>query len=62
MIDSLLTIALLTLPTNRPNMMRESAFVAPVQGKAIVLQVASVKPTESLTTCYVNANNTCWGK
>lgn len=62
MIDSLLTVALIALPTNRPNMMRESALVTPAQGRAIVVQVASVKPTELLTTCYVNADNTCWGK
>lgn len=62
MLDSILTIALIALPTNRPNMVRESAFVAPAQAAPIIMQVASVKPTESLTTCYVNANNTCWSR
>lgn len=62
MLDSLLTIALIALPTNRPTMQRESVVYAPVQAAPIIMQVASVKPTESLTTCYVNANNTCWSR
>lgn len=63
MLDSLaLTLALLSAPVARPNLERESVVYAPAQVAPIVLQVASVKPTESLTTCYVNADNTCWGR
>ena len=62
MLDSLLTIALIALPINRPTMQRESVVYAPAQVAPITMQVASVQPTESLTTCYVNADNTCWGR
>lgn len=63
MIDSLsLVLVLLSAHVARPNLERESVVYAPVQAAPIIMQVASVKPTESLTTCYVNANNTCWGR
>lgn len=63
MLDSLaITLTLLSSPVARPNMERMSVVYAPVQVAPITMQVAGVKPTESLTTCYVNADNTCWGK
>lgn len=61
MLDTLLTIAMFTLPTARPNMERIATISAPAQGKAIVVQVASVKPTNNLTTCYEVRNGECWG-
>lgn len=62
MIDTLLTIAMFTLPTARPNMERIAQIAAPAQGTAIVVQVAEVKPTNNLTTCYEVRNGECWSE
>jgi hypothetical protein len=35
---------------------------APAKARIEVVRVASIEPTESLTTCYVNADNTCWSR
>lgn len=35
---------------------------APAKARIEVVRVASVQPTELVTTCYLNSDNTCWGR
>lgn len=59
MLDTLLTVALLSLPT-RPAMVRTPALVAPATVRPAVVQVASVQSPELNTTCYLSTSESCW--
>lgn len=59
MLDTLLTVAMLSLPA-RPAMVRTPALIAPATVRPVVVQVASVQAPESTTTCYLSTSESCW--
>lgn len=59
MLDTLLTVAMLSLPA-RPAMVRTPALVAPATVRPAVVQVASSKAPELNTTCYLATSESCW--
>lgn len=59
MLDTLLTVALLSLPT-RPALMRTPALIAPATVRPVVVQVASVQAPDRATTCYLSTSTSCW--
>lgn len=60
MLDTLLTVAMLSLPPARPAMVRTPALVAPAAVRPAVVQVASVQSPELSTTCYLATSESCW--
>lgn len=61
MLDTLLTVAMLSLPA-RPAMVRTPALVAPDTGTPSIVQVVSAQSPELSTTCYLSTSESCWGK
>lgn len=63
MIDSLtLALLIVTTPVQKPNMDRVSKIVAPSELQIIAKAPKTVQKAESLTTCYENDTDSCWGK
>lgn len=63
MIDSLsLTLALLSAPIVRPNIVHDVRIIAPVQVASIYMTRNEEHAGNTLTTCYENAVGTCWGR
>ena len=62
MIDTLLTIALVTLPTTRPNMEREVKIIAPVAVQLVRTTPRREEEATKLSTCYQNAYSSCWSE
>ena len=59
MLDTLLTVAMLSLPA-RPAVVRTPALVAPAIVRPAVVQVASIEAPELNTTCYLATSESCW--
>lgn len=59
MLDTLLTVAMLSSPT-RPAMVRTPAPVAPATVRPSIVQVVSAQSPELNTTCYLSTSESCW--
>lgn len=58
MLDTLLTVAMLSLPA-RPAVVRTPALVALATARPAVVR-ASVPSPELNTTCYLSTSESCW--
>lgn len=59
MLDTLLTVAMLSLPA-RPAVVRTPALVALASARPAVVRAASVPSPELTTTCYLSTSESCW--
>ena len=62
MIDTLLTIALVTLPNTRPNMDRNVQIKAPVAVAIVATTPRKEEEATKLSTCYESSYGSCWSE
>ena len=62
MIDTLLAVALATLPTTRPNMERKVDIVAPTPVAIVEITPRREEEASKLSTCYESSFGSCWSE
>ena len=62
MIDTLLAVALATLPTTRPNMARKVDIVAPTPVAIVRTTPRKEEEANKLSTCYESSFGSCWSE
>ena len=62
MIDTLLTIALVTLPTARPNMEHNTQIKAPIAVAIVEITPRREEEATKLSTCYESSFGSCWSE
>ena len=62
MIDTLLAVALATLPTTRPNMDRNVQIKAPVAVAIVATTPRKEEEASKLSTCYESSFDSCWSE
>lgn len=62
MIDTILTVALATLPTTRPNMERNVQIKAPIAVAIVATTPRKEEEATKLSTCYEGIYGSCWSE
>ena len=62
MIDTLLAVAIATLPTTRPNMERSTQIKAPIAVAIVEITPRKEEEASKLSTCYESSFGSCWSE
>ena len=62
MIDTLLAVAIATLPTTRPNMERNTKIKEPIAVAIVEITPRKEEEASKLSTCYESSFGSCWSE